>query len=68
MWDTNLFRRTSRELFLQRTRKMLKEATPDLNLYAKRVAEWLPVEFEPDTEQALDQIFTHINAMLVAAQ
>ena len=64
MWDTNLFRRTYRELFLQRTRKMLKEATPDLNLYAKRVAEWLPVEFEPDTEQALDQIFTQFETNL----
>ena len=62
--DSNLFRRTYRELFLQRTRKMLKEATPDLNLYAKRVAEWLPVEFEPDTEQALDQIFTQFETNL----
>ena len=62
--DSNLFRRTYRELFLQRTRKMLKEATPDLNLYAKRVAQWLPVEFEPDTEQALDQIFTQFETNL----
>jgi hypothetical protein len=31
---------------------MLREATPDLNLYAKRIAQWLPVEFEPDTEEA----------------
>lgn len=62
--DSNLFRRTYRELFLQRTRKMLKEATPDLNLYAKRVAEWLPVEFESDTEQALDQIFTQFETNL----
>ncbi len=56
--NTEIFRRTYRELFLQRTRQMLRDATPDLNLYAKRVAEWLPVQFEPATEQALDQIFT----------
>ncbi|MGH2413797.1 MAG: helicase-related protein, partial [Microcystaceae cyanobacterium] len=62
--NTNLFRRTYRELFLQRTRQMLREATPDLNLYAKRVAQWLPVEFEPDTEQALDQIFTQFETNL----
>jgi len=62
--DTNLFRHTYRELFLQRTRKMLKEATPDLNLYAQRVAEWLPVVFEADTEQALDQIFTQFETSL----
>jgi hypothetical protein len=62
--NTNLFRRAYRELFLQRTRQMLREATPDLNLYAKRVAEWLPVVFEPDTEQALDQIFTQFETNL----
>ena len=62
--DTNLFRRVYKELFLQRTRKMLREATPDLNLYAKRVAEWLPVQFEPDTERALDQIFTQFETSL----
>jgi hypothetical protein len=62
--NTNLFRRTYRELFLQRTRQMLREATPDLNLYAKRVAEWLPVVFESDTEQALDQIFTQFETNL----
>jgi hypothetical protein len=61
---TELFRRTYRELFLQRTRKMLKEATPDLNLYAKRIAQWLPVVFEPDTEQALDRIFTQFETSL----
>ncbi|MBE9168673.1 helicase [Pleurocapsales cyanobacterium LEGE 06147] len=61
---TNLFRRTYRELFLQRTRQMLREATPDLNLYAKRVAEWLPVVFESNTEQALDQIFTQFETNL----
>jgi Helicase conserved C-terminal domain len=62
--NTNLFRRTYRELFLQRTRQMLREATPDLSLYAKRVAQWLPVVFEPDTEQALDQIFTQFETNL----
>ncbi|MBW4534303.1 MAG: hypothetical protein KME09_10235 [Pleurocapsa minor HA4230-MV1] len=62
--NTNLFRRTYRELFLQRTRQMLREATPDLNLYAKRVAQWLPVVFESDTEQALDQIFTQFETNL----
>lgn len=62
--NTELFRRTYRELFLQRTRQMLRDATPDLNLYAKRVAEWLPVEFEPTTEQALDQIFTQFETSL----
>ncbi|MBD2202688.1 helicase [Calothrix sp. FACHB-1219] len=62
--DTDIFRRTYRELFLQRTRQMLRDATPDLNLYAKRVAEWLPVEFETSTEQALDQIFTQFETSL----
>jgi len=62
--DTHLFRRTYRELFLQRTRQMLRDATPDLNLYAKRQAEWLPVEFEASTEQALDQIFTQFETSL----
>lgn len=61
---TEVFRRTYQELFLQRTRKMLKEATPDLNLYAKRVAEWLPVVFEADTERALDRIFTQFETSL----
>ena len=55
---TNIFRRTYRELFLQRTRKMLREATPDLQLYAQRLAQWLPVQFEPETEQALERIFS----------
>lgn len=62
--DTDIFRRTYRELFLQRTRQMLRDATPDLNLYAKRVAEWLPVKFETTTEQALDQIFTQFETSL----
>lgn len=62
--NTDLFRQTYRELFLQRTRQMLRDATPDLNLYAKRVAEWLPVEFEPSTEQALEQIFTQFENSL----
>ncbi len=55
--NTPVFRRVYRELFLQRTRAMLKEAYPALNLYAKRIAKWLPVQFEDSTEQALDQIF-----------
>ena len=62
--DTPIFRRTYRELFLQRTRKMLKEATPNLNLYATRIAQWLPVVFEPDTEQALEEIFTQFETSL----
>ncbi len=62
--DTSIFRRTYRELFLQRTRQMLRDASPDLNLYAKRTAEWLPVEFEASTEQALDQIFTQFETSL----
>ncbi|PSB65367.1 helicase [Chroococcidiopsis cubana CCALA 043] len=62
--NTELFRRTYRELFLQRTRQMLRDATPDLNMYAKRVAEWLPVEFEASTELALDRIFTSFETSL----
>jgi hypothetical protein len=62
--DSNLFRRTYRELFLQRTRQMLREAMPDLNVYAKRQAEWLPVQFESSTEQALEQIFTQFETSL----
>ncbi len=62
--DTNIFRRIYRELFLQRTRQMLRDASPDLNLYAKRVAEWLPVEFEASTEKALDRIFTQFETSL----
>ncbi|KJH70220.1 helicase-related protein [Aliterella atlantica] len=62
--NTELFRRTYRELFLQRTRQMLRDATPDLNMYAKRIAEWLPVQFENSTEQALDQIFTSFETSL----
>ncbi|NLQ06173.1 helicase-related protein [Cylindrospermopsis raciborskii] len=62
--NTELFRRTYKELFLQRTRQMLTIATPDLNLYAKRVAEWLPVQFEISTEQALDQIFSQFETSL----
>lgn len=56
--NTPIFRQVYRELFLQRTRKMLKDATPDVNLYASRIAEWLPVEFETETERALEQIFS----------
>jgi hypothetical protein len=62
--DTQWFRRTYRELFLQRTRQMLREAMPDLNVYAKRRAEWLSVEFEESTEQALEQIFTQFETEL----
>jgi hypothetical protein len=62
--DSALFRRTYRELFLQRTRQMLRDAMPDLNIYAKRQAEWLPVEFEASTEQALEQIFTSFETQL----
>lgn len=62
--NTPIFRNVYRELFLQRTRKMLRDATPDLNLYAKRVAEWLPVQFEPKTETALEQIFTQFEDSL----
>lgn len=62
--DDQWFRRTYRELFLQRTRQMLREATPDLAVYAKRQAEWLPVEFEDSTEQALEQIFTQFETQL----
>ena len=43
---------------------MLRDAIPDLNMYAKRVAEWLPVEFEASTELALDQIFTSFETSL----
>ncbi|NJL99926.1 MAG: helicase [Synechococcaceae cyanobacterium SM2_3_2] len=62
--DTPLFRRTYREIFLQRTRQMLRDATPDLNVYARREAEWLPVQFESGTEQALEQIFTQFESSL----
>lgn len=62
--NTELFRRTYRELFLQRTRQMLRDATPDLNMYAKRIAQWLPVKFETTTELALDQIFTSFESSL----
>jgi superfamily II DNA or RNA helicase len=62
--DSTLFRRTYRELFLQRTRQMLRDAMPDLNIYAKRQAEWLPVQFEDTTEQALEQIFTQFETQL----
>jgi len=62
--NTPIFRKVYRELFLQRTRKMLRDATPDLNLYAKRIAEWLPVQFETKTETALEQIFTQFENSL----
>ena len=62
--DTTVFRRLYKELFLQRTRKQLMDASPDLKLYAKRQAEWLAVNFEPQTEQALDEIFGHFEHSL----
>lgn len=62
--DSALFRRAYRELFLQRTRQMLRDAMPDLNIFAKRQAEWLPVQFEDRTEQALEQIFTQFETQL----
>ena len=62
--DTTVFRQLYKELFLQRTRKQLMVASPDLKLYAKRQAEWLPVNFEPETEQALDEIFEHFEHSL----
>jgi superfamily II DNA or RNA helicase len=62
--DSTLFRRIYRELFLQRTRQMLRDAMPGLNVYAKRQAEWLPVEFESSTEAALEQIFTQFETQL----
>lgn len=62
--ETNIFRRVYRELFKQRTRKMLRDSTPDLQVYAKRVAEWLPVEFEPETENALEEIFSQFEDSL----
>jgi hypothetical protein len=62
--DSTLFRRIYRELFLQRTRQMLRDAMPNLNVYAKRQAEWLPVEFETSTEAALEQIFTQFETQL----
>lgn len=62
--NTDLFRRVYRQIFLQRTRQMLRDAMPDLNVYAKRQAEWLPVVFEPDTEVALERIFTRFETEL----
>jgi Helicase conserved C-terminal domain len=62
--ETPLFRRVYRQIFLQRTRQMLRDAMPDLNVYAKRQAEWLPVVFEPDTEVALERIFTRFETEL----
>lgn len=59
-----LFRRTYRELFLQRTRQMLRDAMPDLNVYAARQAQWLQVHFETSTEAALEQIFTQFETEL----
>jgi superfamily II DNA or RNA helicase len=62
--ETDIFRRVYRELFKQRTRKMLRESTPDLQVYPKRIAEWLPIEFEPSTENALEEIFSQFEDSL----
>ena len=62
--STDIFRQTYRELFLQRTRRMLREAMPDLEVYAKRQAEWLPVQFESSTEEALEKIFSQFETEL----
>jgi hypothetical protein len=43
---------------------MLREATPDLQLYAQRLAQWLPVQFEPETEQALERFFSQFEDIL----
>lgn len=59
-----LFRRTYKKLFLQRTRQMLRDAMPELNVYPSRQAEWLPVQFEESTEAALEQIFTQFETQL----
>ncbi len=62
---TDLFRQTYREIFVQRTRKMLREAAPGLSLYAKREAHWLPVNFESQTETALSEIFDKFETELI---
>ncbi len=62
--NTDVFRRVYGKLFLQRTRQMLRLATPDLNVYASRQASWLPVNFEEKTEQALDKIFSQFEEKL----
>jgi SNF2 family DNA or RNA helicase len=62
--DSSIFRRIYRELFLQRTRQMLRDAMPDLNVYPHRRAEWLPVEFETETEEALEIIFSRFETDL----
>jgi hypothetical protein len=62
--NTDIFRQVYGKIFLQRTRQKLRDAMPDLNVYAKRQAEWLPVEFEPDTEVALERIFTRFETEL----
>jgi superfamily II DNA or RNA helicase len=62
--NTPIFRRVYKELFLQRTRQKLRESPANLTAYAQRKAEWLPVEFEATTEQALEQIFTRFETEL----
>jgi superfamily II DNA or RNA helicase len=62
--NTDVFRRVYGKLFLQRTRQMLRLATPELDVYASRQASWLPVNFEESTEQALDKIFSQFEENL----
>ncbi len=62
--NTDIFRRVYGKLFLQRTRQMLRLATPELDVYASRQASWLPVNFEESTEQALDKIFSQFEENL----
>jgi superfamily II DNA or RNA helicase len=62
--ETSIFRKVYKQIFLQRTRQALREAMPELNVYARRQAEWLAVEFEPATEKALEQIFTEFETSL----
>jgi Helicase conserved C-terminal domain len=62
--NTDIFRRVYGKLFLQRTRQMLRLATPELDVYASRQASWLPVNFEEKTEQALDKIFSQFEENL----
>ena len=62
---TDIFRQTYKEIFVQRTRKMLKEAAPSLSLYSKRIANWLPVNFEAQTEEALSEIFDKFETELL---
>jgi Helicase conserved C-terminal domain len=62
--NTDVFRRVYGKLFVQRTRQMLRSATPELDVYASRQTSWLPVNFEEKTEQALDKIFSQFEKNL----